>query len=121
MTRFATPALIALLATAGAASAAVSTVVEGQARAVLNDYAISVTPFSGPSSTVVEGQAQAVTGGIATAASSNIDRVQDILDDYGLNADLSTLNGAQVASILGANNSGENPGIIKSRDAAALR
>ena len=120
MTRFATPALIALLATAGAASAA-STVVEGQARAILNNYAVASVPFEGPSSTVIEGQAQAVVGGLTSASNLNTDRVQNILDDYNFDADVSALSGAQVASILGAGNSGENPGIIKSRVAAALR
>ncbi|MFY0691200.1 MAG: hypothetical protein JXR14_04665 [Paracoccaceae bacterium] len=119
MNRFATPALIALLATAGAASA--STVVEGQARAILNNYAIASMPFEGPASTVVEGQAQAVVTGLAKASNANADRVQDILDDYNFDADAGALNGAQVASILAANGSGENAGIIKSRIASALR
>ncbi|MFY0691615.1 MAG: hypothetical protein JXR14_06805 [Paracoccaceae bacterium] len=120
MTRFATSALIALLATAGAASAA-PTVVEGQARAVLNNYAIASVPFTGPSSTVIEGQAQAVVGGLTHASNLGSDRVQDILEDYGFDADASSLSGAQIVSILGAGNSGENAGIIKSRVAAALR
>ena len=120
MTRFATPALIALLATAGAASAA-STVVEGQARAILNNYAVASVPFEGPSSTVIEGQAQAVVTGLAKTSNFDADRVQDILDDFNVEADAGSLSGVQATSILAASNSGENPGIIKSRIASALR